>query len=153
MSQPGSQTKSKELKLVTKQVVTSDSVKEDKRKLQLLYLISNFDGISEKALLYAISELKNKGLDLGYNIVTLGNNVTSPQVKDDLTALLYLGLLENDQAKMLKVSSNGKDFLEGNPVDEAFKNQLTSLIQELKEKIKAIDEEQRLRSRRRGRGF
>ncbi|MCQ4366119.1 MAG: hypothetical protein NO114_00530 [Sulfolobales archaeon] len=153
MSQPGSQTKSKELKLVTKQVVTSDSVKEDKRKLQLLYLISNFDGISEKALLYAISELKNKGLDLGYNIVTLGNNVTSPQVKDDLTALLYLGLLENDQAKMLKVSSNGKDFLESNPVDEAFKNQLTSLIQELKEKIKAIDEEQRLRSRRRGRGF
>jgi hypothetical protein len=153
LSQPGSQTKSKELKLVTKQVVTSDSVKEDKRKLQLLYLISNFDGISEKALLYAISELKNKGLDLGYNIVTLGNNVTSPQVKDDLTALLYLGLLENDQAKMLKVSSNGKDFLEGNPVDEAFKNQLTSLIQELKEKIKAIDEEQRLRSRRRGRGF
>ncbi|MCQ4342861.1 MAG: hypothetical protein RXN77_05060 [Sulfolobaceae archaeon] len=153
MSQPGSQTKSKELKLVTKQVVTSDSVREDKRKLQLLYLISNFDGISEKALLYAISELKNKGLDLGYNIVTLGNNVTSPQVKDDLTALLYLGLLENDQAKMLKVSSNGKDFLESNPVDEAFKNQLTSLIQELKEKIKAIDEEQRLRSRRRGRGF
>jgi len=67
--------------------------------------------------------------------------------------LLYLGLLENDQAKMLKVSSNGKDFLESNPVDEAFKNQLTSLIQELKEKIKAIDEEQRLRSRRRGRGF
>ena len=153
MSQPGSQTKSKELKLVTKQVVTSDSVKEDKRKLQLLYLISNFDGISEKALLYAISELKNKGLDLGYSIVTLGNNVTSPQVKDDLTALLYLGLLENDQAKMLKVSSNGKDFLESNPVDEAFKNQLTSLIQELKEKIRAIDEEQRLRSRRRGRGF
>jgi hypothetical protein len=153
LSQPGSQTKSKELKLVTKQVVTSDSVKEDKRKLQLLYLISNFDGISEKALLYAISELKNKGLDLGYNIVTLGNNVTSPQVKDDLTALLYLGLLENDQAKTLKVSSNGKDFLESNPVDEAFKNQLTSLIQELKEKIKAIDEEQRLRSRRRGRGF
>jgi hypothetical protein len=153
LSQPGSQTKSKELKLVTKQVVTSDSVREDKRKLQLLYLISNFDGISEKALLYAISELKNKGLDLGYNIVTLGNNVTSPQVKDDLTALLYLGLLENDQAKMLKVSSNGKDFLESNPVDEAFKNQLTSLIQELKEKIKAIDEEQRLRSRRRGRGF
>jgi hypothetical protein len=129
LSQPGSQTKSKELKLVTKQVVTSDSVKEDKRKLQLLYLISNFDGISEKALLYAISELKNKGLDLGYNIVTLGNNVTSPQVKDDLTAMLYLGLLENDQAKMLKVSSNGKDFLESNPVDEAFKNQLTSLIQ------------------------
>jgi hypothetical protein len=153
LSQPGSQTKSKELKLVTKQVVTSDSVKEDKRKLQLLYLISNFDGISEKALLYAISELKNKGLDLGYNVVTLGNNVTSPQVKDDLTALLYLGLLENDQAKMLKVSSNGKDFLESNPVDEAFKNQLTSLIQELKEKIRAIDEEQRLRSRRRGRGF
>jgi len=153
LSQPGSQTKSKELKLVTKQVVTSDSVKEDKRKLQLLYLISNFDGISEKALLYAISELKNKGLDLGYSIVTLGNNVTSPQVKDDLTALLYLGLLENDQAKMLKVSSNGKDFLESNPVDEAFKNQLTSLIQELKEKIRAIDEEQRLRSRRRGRGF
>jgi len=153
LSQPGSQTKSKELKLVTKQVVTSDSVKEDKRKLQLLYLISNFDGISEKALLYAISELKNKGLDLGYTIVTLGNNVTSPQVKDDLTALLYLGLLENDQAKMLKVSSNGKDFLESNPVDEAFKNQLTTLIQELKEKIKAIDEEQRLRSRRKGRGF
>jgi hypothetical protein len=153
LSQPGSQTKSKELKLVTKQVVTPDSVKEDKRKLQLLYLISNFDGISEKALLYAISELKNRGLDLGYNIVTLGNNVTSPQVKDDLTALLYLGLLEIDQAKTLKVSSNGKDFLESNPVDEAFKNQLTSLIQELKEKIKAIDEEQRLRSRRRGRGF
>ncbi|MGC9104925.1 MAG: hypothetical protein ACP5HQ_00625 [Thermoprotei archaeon] len=151
MSQPGGQQKSKELKLVTKQVVTLDAVKDDKRKIQLLYLISSFDGISEKALMHAIKELKEKGLDLGYNVVTLGSNVTSPQVKEDLTALLYLGLIENDQVKRIKLSSNGKDFMETITVDEAFKNQLAGLLPEVKEKIKGIDVEHNMRAQRRGR--
>ncbi len=148
MSQPGAQ-KSKELKLVTKQVVTPDVLKDDKRKQQLLYVLNVLNGISEKGLIQALYEMKQKGLDLGYNFVTLGNNVFSPQLKEDLTALLYLGLVENEQGKRLKVTSNGLEQLEKLQFDDAFKSQVTSIWNEIKTKIQAIDQEQKLKMRRR----
>jgi len=148
LSQPG-QTKSKELKIVSKQVITQDAVKGDKRKIQLLYFLKSVGGASEKALVSALYELKEKGIDLGYQFNIIGSNIFSPMIKEDLTTLLYLGLIENDvQSKKLKLTNNGIEFLESQQMDEDFKNQLASVLNDIKMKIQAIDEENRLKMRR-----
>ena len=149
MSQPG-QTKSKELKIVSKQVITADSLKDDKRKIKLLYIIKALNGVSEKALTVGLYELKQKGLDLGYQFNVIGNNIFSPMIKDDITALLYVGYLENDpKSKKLVITSRGQEFLDSQQIEDDFKNTLAQLLNEIKAKITAIDEENRMRSRRR----
>jgi len=149
MSQPG-QTKSKELKIVSKQVITTDSLKDDKRKIKLLYIIKALNGVSEKALTVGLYELKQKGLDLGYQFNVIGNNVFSPMIKDDITALLYVGYLENDpKSKKLIITSRGQEFLDSQQIEDDFKNNLAQLVNEIKVKITAIDEENRMKSRRR----
>jgi len=149
MSQPG-QTKSKELKIVSKQVITTDSLKDDKRKIKLLYIIKALNGVSEKALTVGLYELKQKGLDLGYQFNVIGNNVFSPMIKDDITALLYVGYLENDpKSKKLIITSRGQEFLDSQQIEDDFKNNLAQLLNEIKVKITAIDEENRMKSRRR----
>ncbi|BFH73263.1 hypothetical protein SJAV_12070 [Sulfurisphaera javensis] len=149
MSQPG-QTKSKELKITSKQVFTPEALKDDRRKVKLLYIIKTLNGASEKALTIGLYELKQKGLDLGYQFNVIGNNVFSPMLKEDVTALLYVGYLENDpQSKKLKLTSNGQEFLDGQQIEDDFKNTLAQLISDIKMKVNAIDEENRLKSRRR----
>ncbi|QIW23073.1 hypothetical protein EWF20_02135 [Sulfolobus sp. S-194] len=149
MSQPG-QSKSKELKLTSKQVFTPDSLKDDKRKIKLLYLIKTLNGASEKALTIGLYELKQKGLDLGYQFNVIGNNVFSPMIKEDITALLYVGYIENDpQSKKLKLTSSGQEFLDKQQIEDDFKNNLAQLLSDIKMKINAIDEENRLKNKRR----
>lgn len=149
MSQPG-QTKSKELKIVSKQVFTPDSLKDDKRKIKLLYIIKSLNGASEKALTIGLYELKQKGVDLGYQFNVIGNNVFSPSIKEDLTALLYVGYLENDPvSKKLKLTSAGQEFLDKQQIEDDFKNALSQVLNEIKMKVTAIDEENRLKNRRR----
>jgi len=149
LSQPG-QTKSKDVKMVNRQVITPDALKEDKKKVLLLYFLKTVGGVSEKALVAALNDLKQKGLDLGYQFNVLGNNVYSPVLKEDLTTLLYLGFIETDpQSKKLKLTNNGLEFLDSQQIEEDFKNNLTQKINDIKSKITAIDEENRLRSRRR----
>lgn len=154
MSQPGGQTKSKDVKLVTKQVITPDVLKEDKRKVKLLYIIKVLGGASEKALVTALNEMKEKGLDLGYQFNIIGGNIFSPMVKEDITSLLYLGYVENDPvSKKLKVTNNGLEFLDTQTVEEDFKNNLNQLINDVKLKVQAIDEENRLKNRRNNRRY
>ena len=149
MSQPG-QTKSKDIKMISKQVFTADVLKEDKRKIKLLYIIKALNGASEKALTIGLYELKQKGLDLGYQFNVLGNNIVSPMLKEDITALLYVGYLENDpKSKKLIVTSNGQEFLDAQQIEDEFKNTLNQLLNEVKMKINAIDEENRMKSKRR----
>lgn len=147
MSQPGQQ-KSKELKISNKQVITPSMIKEDKRKVQILYLIKQLNSISEKGLTYLLKELKDKGIDLGYKFLEIANNLVSPDLKEDLTALLYLGLIESDSTKKLKLTTNGIEILESSQIDEDFKNKLSQLLEELKTKINAIDTEYSLKIRR-----
>lgn len=147
MSQPGSQSR-KELKIVTKQVINPNVVMEDKRKLHLLYLVKQMDSISEKGILLLISELKNKGIDLGYNITQIGNNISSPSLKEDITSLLYLGFIEIEQnTKRLKVTNKGLELLENSNIDEGFKNNLNQVLTEIKTKITAVEQEYMLKLR------
>lgn len=150
MSQPGQTTKSKELKLVTKQVISPTVLKEDLRKLKLLYIIKSLGSVSERALILLLYEGSQKGLNLDYSFNVIGNNVFSPMIKEDLTSLLYLGYIETDPVtKKLKVSSNGEEALEQNKgsIDDGFKNQLNLVLNELKTKIAALDEEYTLKLR------
>jgi hypothetical protein len=145
LSQPGQQ-KSKELKIVSKQVINPNVINEDKRKLQLLYIIRQVNKLTEKSIILLLYELKQKGIDLGYQFNVIGNSVFSPMIKEDLTSLLYLGLIENDPTtKKISISSNGLEVLDKNPLDEEFKNKLLQAINEIKTKILAFDEEYNLK--------
>lgn len=148
MSQPGQTTKSKELKIVSKQVINPTILKEDKRKLRLLYIIKSLGSVSERGLIVLLYEGSQKGLNLEYTFNVIGNNVFSPSIKEDLTSLLYLGYIESDPVtRKLKVSSNGEEALEQNKesIDEAFKTLFSQILNELKTKIAALDEEYSLK--------
>lgn len=140
MSQAGTQ--KKELKIVSKQVINPNIIVEDKRKLNLLYLIKQFGAISEKGLLVFVQELKNKGFDLGYNIITISTNTYSPMLKEDITSLLYLGFIEIDQqTKRLRITNKGIEILENAQIDEVLKNITSQFLAEIKPKITAIEQE------------
>jgi hypothetical protein len=147
-AQPGG-SKSKELKIVKKQVINPTVVNEDMRKARLLFIIKQVSPVSEKGLMTLLSQLKEKGVDIDYQFNTLPNgSLVSPQFKEDLTSLLYLELLETDSRdKRIKLSSQGEDTLATITVGEDFKAKLMPLLEELKPKIQAIDQELNLKMR------
>ncbi|AAK40549.1 DUF1411 domain-containing protein [Saccharolobus solfataricus] len=145
MSQPGQQ-KSKDVKMVSKQVISTNIINEDKRKLQLLYIIRQIGKLTEKSIIMLLYELKQKGIDLGYQFNVIGNNVFSLMAKEDLTSLLYLGLVENDPVtKKISISNNGIEILDKTQIDDDFKNKLAQALNEIKTKILAYDEEYNLK--------
>ena len=151
--QPGSTTKSKELKIITRQVITINDIEKDPRKIKLLYMISILGSISEKALQHLIYFMKEKEYDLGYNFVLLGTTPSSKELHNDLVALLYVGLLESDPRKKLLLTSLGKEFLKKheNRIPDEEKEKIKTLIDELRVKIAPIDTEVELVSRMRRR--
>ncbi len=142
MSKPS---KTKELKIITRHVVTIDDVAKDPRKLKLLYLVDALGEISEKALQYLVYWLKTeKQLDLGYEFLVIGNVPSSKELKMDIVALLYVGALEtNPRNKKLRVTSVGKELLE-KTVTENLKPEFDRVVaaaKELEAKVKSIDAE------------
>ncbi|ACP46306.1 conserved hypothetical protein [Sulfolobus islandicus Y.G.57.14] len=145
MSQPGQQ-KSKDVKMVSKQVISTNIINEDKRKLQLLYIIRQIGKLTEKSIIMLLYELKQKGVDIGYQFNVIGNNVFSLMAKEDLTSLLYLGLIENDPvSKKIGISNNGIEILDKTQIEEDFKNKVAQALNEIKTKILAYDEEYNLK--------
>jgi len=145
LSQPGQQ-KSKDVKMVSKQVISTNIINEDKRKLQLLYIIRQIGKLTEKSIIMLLYELKQKGVDIGYQFNVIGNNVFSLMAKEDLTSLLYLGLIENDPvSKKIGISNNGIEILDKTQIEEDFKNKVVQALNEIKTKILAYDEEYNLK--------
>ncbi len=136
-------TKSKELKIITRHVVTADDVLKDPRKLKLLYLIKGFDEISEKALQYLVYWLKSeKEVDLGYDFLVIGNVPSSKDLKMDLVALLYVGAIEtNPRNKKLRVTGVGEELLEKSKLDKGELEKILSAAKEYEAKVKSIDAE------------
>ncbi len=132
--------------MVSKQVISTNIINEDKRKLQLLYIIRQIGKLTEKSIIMLLYELKQKGIDLGYQFNVIGNNVFSLMAKEDLTSLLYLGLVENDPVtKKISISNNGIEILDKTQIDDDFKNKLAQALNEIKTKILAYDEEYNLK--------
>ena len=138
-----SQQKTKELKIVTRHVITLDAVKRDERKIKLLNIINAYGEISEKALTHLIYLMKNeKDFDMGYKFITIANVPSSKELKEDLMALLYVGLLEvNPRNRRLRLTSLGKEFLSNNPLPEDLISKITDLVTELKPKVVSYDVE------------
>ena len=154
MSTPGSG-KSKELKIVTRHVVTLDQIREDKNKLMLLHAIKVYGEITEKALQHLIHELQQSGVEMGYDFIMIGNTPSSKRLREDVVALLYVGLLEtNPKNKKLRLTSMAEsEFLPqvGLPEEEAKK--ISDAVEQARAKISAIDAEVELATmlERRGR--
>ncbi len=142
--------KSKEIKIVTRHVITIDEVEKDLRKIKLLYIISVVGDISEKALQYLLYEMKEKGYDLEYGFTLVGNIPTSKELFNDLLALKYTGLVETNPSRKLIVSSLGREFLEKNvnKITEEERDEIKKLIDELRVKVRPIDVEVEMRFRR-----
>ncbi|MEZ0290187.1 MAG: hypothetical protein ABWJ42_03755 [Sulfolobales archaeon] len=136
MSQQSS--KSKELKIVARPVVTIDQIKNNQRALRLLHLISLLGRVSERNLLSILKELKDSGLDLGYSIVNVAGSPVSKDFREDITSLLYVGLLEaSQQNRVISLTSLGREFLNNN-LDNEFLERARAKIEELKPKISML---------------
>lgn len=137
------QQKTKELKTFSVQIVTLDQIRNDKRKLMLIYMIKSLKEVSEKGLTYLINYLKEeKKIDLGYNIIKIGNKIIVKELNDDIKLLLYVGIVEMDpKSKKLRLTSSGQEFLENTKVIDKDVEQLLQLVEEYRNKIIAIDEE------------
>ncbi len=143
--------KSKDVKIVTRHVITLSDVEKNQRLLTLLYIISLAkNGISEKALVSLLYLMRENGLNLGYNFVVLGNAPSSRDLLGDLTILKYTGLVEVSDNKKLVVTSLGRELLSKvasviSPHEDAIKK----LYEALYPKVAPFDVEIDLKSRSR----
>ena len=142
------QTKSKELKIVTKPVIALESVKNNKRAMKVLYLISELGSVTEKGLSYVIKELSSAGVDLGYRFLEIAGIPTSKELREDIISILYVGLLESSQGKKLSVTSQGKEVLSQIQLEQEYIDALKSKLPEIKTKLATILAEADLESRR-----
>ncbi len=146
----------KELKIEAKHAITIDDLVKNKDAVKLLYLIGEYGEISEKALQALVKEIVDKGGPINYKFITIGDISTSKKLRDDIVALLYLGLLElNSVTKKIRVTGEGKEFLEKEVIKGDEREKLKLLLEEVKNKIISIDAEYELSTllsrRRRGR--
>lgn len=139
------QSKSKDLKIVARPVVSIEQVKSNQKAVRLLHLMYVIEKVSEKNLLTVLKELRDAGLDIGYNIVSILGSLVSKDLKEDLTTLLYLGLLETrQQNRVLSLTSLGREFIEKN-MDKELIEKIRSKIEEIKPKISILLVESELR--------
>ncbi|MEM1927921.1 MAG: hypothetical protein QXS85_04220 [Acidilobaceae archaeon] len=126
-------TKSKELKLVTVQVITKDRVVKNERQMALLYLINEIGPMHERTVYEIAREVQELGFPLGYTFKRVADSLYCPELKSDLIALTYVGFLETDPVrKKYRVTGQGKEALEATGVPEA----LSKLVESHREKLK-----------------
>jgi hypothetical protein len=142
------QSKSKELKIITKPVITLESIKNNKRVVKTLILVSELGSVTEKALSHVIKELKEAGVDLGYSFIEVAGVPTSKELREDITAMLYTGLLEAGQGKKLAVTSQGREFLSQVQADQEYIEALKAKLPEIKTKLATLLAETDLSSQR-----
>ena len=147
MSQSGTG-KSKELKITTKQVISPTIIKDDERKAKLMHVIKTYGEISEKGLNMLVKELKDKGFDLGYQFIVIGDKVNSQQLRDDVMSLTYLGYLEVDpKSKKIKISSQGEEALSTLNLNQDMLNKMKELVNGIKSNISLKESEDDLRGK------
>lgn len=144
LSTPGQEKKGKEFKLEPKMVISLEQVLSNDRMIRLLYLLDIYGEISERAIYHFMYELKQRGLDLGYNFFKVGDSIASKQLREDITSLLYLEILETKgRAKKLVLTSRGKEELNkrASQITVDFKEKAQRLIEEVRPIIASIDAE------------
>ena len=142
----------KELVIITRPVITLDQVKNDTRKRNLLaffdLVTAKSGGVFEKTLNYLLYWFKTeKGIDLGYNFVMLGNVPYSRDLHEDVVALLYLGLIEATPQKKLRITNDGREFLQKVGYDAALAEKMKEALEEYWPKAVAIETQIELEQR------
>ncbi len=142
----------KELKIISVQVVTPEQVKKNPRQLGLLYIIDRLGPTHEKTLqniVYIIQE--ELGVDLGYEFRKIGNTPYSPQLKSDITSLLYVGFIETEPSLYRKIrsTSSGKDALESSQPPPGLIEAIKNNFEILRNKASILDSELDLEIRKR----
>ena len=134
----------KELVIATRPVVTPQEVERDERKKKLLLVLKAMEdqgGIYERSLINLVYWLKTeKELDLGYSFFLVGDTPTSKDLHEDIMALLYVGYIETDpRTKKLRLTNDGKEFLEKKWFDKDLYEKIKAAVDDLKPKIAALD--------------
>ncbi|MEB3816385.1 MAG: hypothetical protein LRS46_00370 [Desulfurococcales archaeon] len=145
---------SKDLKIITVQVVTRDRVIKNPRQMSLLYLIDKLGPIHEKTLQHVVHRVQELGADLGYkDFSVVGGVPYSPTLKSDVVALLYVGFIETEPTmyRKLRVTGDGKEALEKyyKPLPE-LEEVLSNNFEEIRNMASLIDNQVDLQVRRRG---
>ncbi len=141
----------KELKIITVQVITPEKVLENERQMSLLYIIDKLGPLHEKTLFHILKELKDEhNIDLGYNIRKVGTVPYSPEVKNDLVALLYVGFVETEpnMYRKLRITSKGKDALDKKKPPAGIIEALEKHYESLRNKASMLDSMQDAEIRR-----
>ncbi|WP_048078663.1 hypothetical protein [Desulfurococcus mucosus] len=148
-AQTGGAEKGKEIRIVTRPVVTPGDLEKNPRAIKLLYIISLSNGISEKALMSLLYLMKQSGYDLGYSFTLLTQNPTSRDVLNELTMLKYLGFVEVNAHKKLVATGSGKEFLDSHMgIIGGDAENIRKLFNDLKPKIAPLDVEVDVKSRK-----
>lgn len=146
----------KDLKIISVQVVTPEAVMRNPRQMALLYIIDRLGPTHEKTLqhiAYVIQEELN--VSLGYDFRKVGNTPYSPQLKSDLVSLLYVGFVENEPGlyRKLRTTSSGKDALEKAAPPAGLVEAINSNFEMLRNKASILDSELDLEIRKRMKGL
>jgi len=145
--------KSKEVKIIAKQVFTLSDIEKNPRALKLLYIINNMGVISEKALQYLLYYMKESGVDFKYAFTTIGGAPSSRELLNEILSLKYVGLIESLPNRKIVLTGLGKEFLAGrlNALSEEEKNLLNKALGEVKPRIVPIDAEVDIKLKRQSR--
>lgn len=141
----------KELKIVTIPAVREEEVLRSDRAMSLLYLIDKIGPVHEKTLHHIIAMLKEEyGADLGYTIRKIGTRPYSPELKTDVTMLLYVGFVEKEPGiyKRLRITGKGKDVLEKRKPPAVVINVLEAHFEPIKNKASMLDSAENAEIRR-----
>ncbi len=132
---------SKELKIITVQVITKDKVMENSRQMSLLYLIDRFGPLHEKTLHYLVKDIQDLGFDMGYKFNVVGGVPFSQELKSDLVALLYVGFIETEPSmyRKIRVTNEGKDALEKKKVPPALIEIVDKNFERLRNRTSLLD--------------
>lgn len=132
---------SKELKIISVQVVTRDSVVKSPRRMGLLYVIDRLGPMHERTLHGVVSRLQEKGADFGYEFKRIASSLYSRELREDLVALMYVGFVEAGAGKTrkLRVTSEGREALEKHGAPQGIVGVLQSGYEELRNETSLLD--------------
>jgi len=132
---------SKELKIITVQIIAKDKVMENSRQMSLLYLIDRFGPLHEKTLHYLVKDIQDLGFDMKYKFNVVGGVPFSQELKSDLVALLYVGFIETkpNMYRKIRVTNEGKDALEKKKVPLALVEVVDKNFERLRNRTSLLD--------------
>lgn len=134
-------TKSKDLKIITVQVVTPDKIVGNPRAMGLLYVVSRLGPIHEKTLFHVVKKLQDSGAAFGYKFATVAGTPYSPELKSDLVSLMYVGFVETEPGpyRRLRITSAGKEALEKHGAPQGVVSVLEANFREIRNEASLMD--------------